>query len=84
MLRQKIELLKKDRAAICLPKPSLGAEAEVGLRTGQQAGARARVADAKKEKASLFYELVAVRVRANKSWESFNIRVNPALTLNSG
>ncbi|TNM88289.1 hypothetical protein fugu_006510 [Takifugu bimaculatus] len=60
-LRQRIELLKRDRAAICLPKPSPGTEAEIGLRTGQQAGARARVADAKKEKASLFYELVAVR-----------------------
>lgn len=63
-LRQKIELLKRDRAAICLPNPSPGTEAETGLRTGQQAGARARMADAKKEKASLFYELVSVRVRA--------------------
>lgn len=83
-LRQKIELLKRDRAAICLPKPSVGTEAEIGLRTGHQAGARARVADARKEKASLFYELVAVRVRAHESWKSFNIRVNPVLIPNSG
>lgn len=62
-LRQKIVLLKRDRAAICLPNPSPETEAG-GLRTGQQAGARARMADAKKEKASLFYELVSVRVRA--------------------
>lgn len=62
-LRQKIELLKRDRAAICLPNPSPETEAG-GLRTGQQGGARARMADAKKEKASLFYELVSVRVRA--------------------
>lgn len=63
-LRQKIELLKRNRAAIRLPNPSPGTEAETGPRTGQQGGARARMADAKKEKASLFYELVSVRVRA--------------------
>lgn len=60
-LRQKIELLKRDREAISLPKPSPGTEAETGLRTCQQAGARAKMADAKKEKASLFYELISAR-----------------------
>lgn len=66
-LRQKIELLKRDREAISLPKPSSGTEAETGPRTCQQAGARAKMADAKKEKASLFYELISVRVGASHS-----------------
>lgn len=66
-LRQKIELLKRDREAISLPKPSLGTEAETRLRTSQQAGARAKMADAKKEKASIFYELISVRVGASNS-----------------
>lgn len=66
-LRQKIELLKRDREAISLPKPSPGTEAETGLRTCQQAGARAKMADAKKEKASLFYELISARVEASNS-----------------
>lgn len=66
-LRQKIELLKRDREAISLPKPSPRTEAETGLRTCQQAAARAKMADAKKEKASLLYELISARVEASNS-----------------
>lgn len=66
-LRQKIELLKRDREAIGLPKPSPAAEAESGLRTWEQAGARAKMAEAKKEKASLVCEIVSVRVGASNS-----------------
>ncbi|CAG00762.1 unnamed protein product [Tetraodon nigroviridis] len=60
-LRQKIELLKRDREAVSLPKASPGTEAETGLRACQQAGARAKMADPKKEKASLFHEFLSVR-----------------------
>lgn len=66
-LRQKIELLKRDREAISLPKASLGTEGETGLRTCQQAGARAKMADPKKEKASLFHEFLSARVGASNS-----------------
>lgn len=72
VLRQKIECLKRDRAAISLPKPSPGVEGEMSPKTGPQAGPRgghvtkdnAKPPDAKKEKASLFYELISVRVGA--------------------
>ncbi len=70
VLRQKIERLKRDRAAIRLPKPSPGAEGKLSPETGYQAGSRgghvtkdnAKSSDTKKEKASLFYELISVRV----------------------
>ncbi|KAI3368596.1 hypothetical protein L3Q82_025595 [Scortum barcoo] len=68
-LRQQIERLKRDRAAICLPKPSPGAEIKMSHETGHLAGSRgghmakdnAKAPDTKKEKASLFYELISVR-----------------------
>lgn len=66
-LRQKIELLTREREAISLPKSSPGSEAETRLRACQQAGGRAKMADAQREKASLFYELVSVRVGASNS-----------------
>ncbi|KAM8744538.1 uncharacterized protein ushbp1 [Acanthopagrus schlegelii] len=68
VLRQKIKRLKSDRAALCLPKQSTGAEGRMSPETGQQAGSRGHVtkdntkpSDTKKEKASLFYELISVR-----------------------
>uniref|UniRef100_A0A4W6CRQ5 Usher syndrome 1C binding protein 1 n=1 Tax=Lates calcarifer TaxID=8187 RepID=A0A4W6CRQ5_LATCA len=72
VLRQQIERLKRDRAAICLPKPSPAAETNLSPDTGHPAGSRGghvtkdnvRPPDAKKEKASLFYELISVRVGA--------------------
>ncbi|XP_008282986.1 colorectal mutant cancer protein [Stegastes partitus] len=68
-LRQQIERLKKDRAAICLPKPSSGPESKLRPEAGQLAGSRyghmtkngTKPPDGKKEKASLFYELISVR-----------------------
>ncbi|XP_023143594.1 uncharacterized protein ushbp1 isoform X2 [Amphiprion ocellaris] len=68
-LRQQIERLKKDRAAICLPKPGPGAESKLSPEAGQPAGSRwghmtkdnTKPPDSKKEKASLFYELISVR-----------------------
>ncbi|MEQ2282010.1 hypothetical protein AMECASPLE_036151, partial [Ameca splendens] len=68
-LRQQIEQLKRERAAICLPKPVPGAEVNLSLETGQQAGTRwghmmkdnTRPHESKREKASLFYELISVR-----------------------
>lgn len=71
VLRQKIKRLKSDRAALCLPKQSTGAEGRMSPETGQQAGSRGghvtkdntKPSDTKKEKASLFYELISVRVR---------------------
>lgn len=70
VLRQKIERLKKERAAISLPKSRPGAEGEICPRTGHQAALRGghltkdnvKLPDAKKEKASLFYDLISVRV----------------------
>ncbi|XP_039892033.1 uncharacterized protein ushbp1 [Simochromis diagramma] len=61
-LRQQIERLKRDRAAICLPKPGPGAEAKLSP-PGQRGGhmTKDKPADNKKEKASLFYELISVR-----------------------
>ncbi|KAG7230589.1 hypothetical protein INR49_025306, partial [Caranx melampygus] len=69
VLRQQIERLKRDRAAICLPKPNPGAESKLSPETNHQAGSRGghvtkdnvRPPDVKKEKASLFYELISVR-----------------------
>ncbi|XP_072295259.1 uncharacterized protein ushbp1 [Eucyclogobius newberryi] len=67
-LRQHIERLKRERAAICLPKTGPGGAAckpipdsgaAPGSRTGH--GNKERPADTKKEKASLFYELISVR-----------------------
>ncbi|XP_013862783.1 colorectal mutant cancer protein [Austrofundulus limnaeus] len=68
-LRQQIQRLKKDRAAICLPKSDLGAEGRPCLGTGLPAGTRwthvpkdnSKPPENKREKASLFYELVSVR-----------------------
>lgn len=58
VLRQQIEHLKRERAAICLPKPSPGS------RGGHVTKDNAKPPDTKKEKASLFYELISVRVGA--------------------
>ncbi|KAJ0065747.1 hypothetical protein NL108_017797, partial [Boleophthalmus pectinirostris] len=65
-LRQHIERLKRERAAICLPKAG-AAQCKMipdsgptpGSRTGH--ASRDRASDTKKEKASLFYELISVR-----------------------
>ncbi|XP_032381709.1 LOW QUALITY PROTEIN: colorectal mutant cancer protein [Etheostoma spectabile] len=69
VLRQQIERLKRERAAICLPKPSPGVEGKMSPETGHLDGSRgghvtkdnAKPPDTKKEKASLFYELISVR-----------------------
>ncbi|XP_053178438.1 uncharacterized protein ushbp1 [Scomber japonicus] len=68
-LRQQIEHLKRDRAAICLPKPGPGAEGKTSPDTGSPVGTRGghttkdntRAPETKKEKASMFYELISVR-----------------------
>uniref|UniRef100_A0A8C6V7V6 Usher syndrome 1C binding protein 1 n=1 Tax=Neogobius melanostomus TaxID=47308 RepID=A0A8C6V7V6_9GOBI len=67
-LRQLIESLKKERAAICLPKAGPGgAECKLIPDSGSASGSRAghmnrdRPPDTKKEKTSLFYELISVR-----------------------
>lgn len=67
-LRQLIERLKKERAAICLPKAGPGGgECKLIPDSGPAQGSRAghmnkdRPPDTKKEKASLFYELISVR-----------------------
>ncbi|KAM3620274.1 uncharacterized protein V6R79_020798 [Siganus canaliculatus] len=67
VLRQKIQHLKRDRAAISLPKASPGPEGKVSPKTGHQAASRGghmakdKPPDTKKEKASVFYELISVR-----------------------
>ncbi|XP_042368010.1 uncharacterized protein ushbp1 isoform X2 [Plectropomus leopardus] len=69
VLRQQIERLKKERAALRLPKPSPGTVSEMSPETGLPAGSRGghvmkentKPPDTKKEKASLFYELISVR-----------------------
>ncbi|XP_054458641.1 uncharacterized protein ushbp1 [Anoplopoma fimbria] len=68
VLRQQIERLKRNRAAICLPKLRPGVEGKMSPETGQPAGSRGghvtkdtKPPDSKKEKASLFYELISVR-----------------------
>ncbi|XP_029284672.1 colorectal mutant cancer protein isoform X2 [Cottoperca gobio] len=68
VLLQQIERLKRDRAAICLPKPSPGVEGKMSHETGHPARSRggqvtkdnAKPPDTKKEKAS-FYQLISVR-----------------------
>ncbi|XP_060934678.1 uncharacterized protein ushbp1 [Limanda limanda] len=68
-LRQQIERLKRERAAISLPKPNQQLESQLSPETSHPAGPGGghvtrdnfRPLDAKKEKASLFYELVSVR-----------------------
>ncbi|XP_041647722.1 colorectal mutant cancer protein [Cheilinus undulatus] len=68
-LRQKIERLKRDRAAICPPIPSKRDEGKMNPETANLAGSRREAVtkeslkppDTKKEKASLFYELISVR-----------------------
>ncbi|XP_061594782.1 uncharacterized protein ushbp1 [Cololabis saira] len=67
VLRQLIERLKRDRAAVCLPRP--GPEGKPSSDAGQPAGTRSghvtrdgsKPPDTKREKASLFYELISVR-----------------------
>ncbi|XP_029004969.1 colorectal mutant cancer protein isoform X2 [Betta splendens] len=69
VLRQRIEHLKRDRAAICLPKPRPGVKGETSLDAGHPVGSRAghgtkdvtKPPEARKEKASVFYELISVR-----------------------
>ncbi|XP_031715238.1 uncharacterized protein ushbp1 isoform X2 [Anarrhichthys ocellatus] len=69
VLRQQIERLKRDRAAICRPKLSPGVEGKMSPETAHPAGSReghvtkhnAKPPDSKKEKASLFCELISVR-----------------------
>lgn len=68
-LRQQIERLKRERAAICLPKLGPGSEVKLSSETGQSAGTRwghmmkdnPKPPESKREKASLFYELISVR-----------------------
>ncbi|CAB1454862.1 unnamed protein product [Pleuronectes platessa] len=68
-LRQQIERLKRERAAISLPKPHQQQESQLSPETSHRAGPRGghvtrdnfRPLDAKKEKASVFYELISVR-----------------------
>ncbi|XP_069377830.1 colorectal mutant cancer protein isoform X2 [Paralichthys olivaceus] len=68
-LRQQIEHLKRERAAISLPKPNQQQESKLSPETSHPAGSREghvtrenfRPLDAKKEKASLFCELISVR-----------------------
>ncbi|XP_077964319.1 uncharacterized protein ushbp1 isoform X2 [Gasterosteus aculeatus] len=69
VLRQQIERLKRDRAAICRPKLSPGVESKMSPGNGHPAGPRGghvtkdntKPPDAKKAKASLFCELISVR-----------------------
>lgn len=62
-LRQKIEHLKRDKAAICLPKSSPAVEDETAPKTrGTTAKDSSRGPDGKKEKTSLLYEFISVRV----------------------
>ncbi|XP_043986468.1 uncharacterized protein ushbp1 [Gambusia affinis] len=69
ILRQQIERLKRERAAICPAKPGPGAEVRLSSETGQPVGTRwghmmkdnTKPPESKREKASLFYELISVR-----------------------
>ncbi|XP_071342368.1 colorectal mutant cancer protein [Trachinotus anak] len=67
VLRQQIEHLKRERAAICLPKPSPRVESKLSPETSHPRGGghltrdNVKPPDGKKEKASLFYELISVR-----------------------
>ncbi|XP_069009357.1 colorectal mutant cancer protein isoform X1 [Embiotoca jacksoni] len=68
-LRQLIQRLKRDRAAICLSKPGPAVKTKLSPETGHPAGSRwghvlkdnTKPPDPKKETASLFYELISVR-----------------------
>lgn len=67
-LRQQIERLKKDRAAICLPKPINTVENKLGAEFTHQAGPRSvhpykdtHKTENKKEKPTVFHELISVR-----------------------
>ncbi|XP_047442720.1 uncharacterized protein ushbp1 [Mugil cephalus] len=60
-LRQQIERLKRERAAICLPKPSPDAGHLGGSRWGHVTKDNIKPPETKKEKASLFHELISVR-----------------------
>lgn len=62
-LRQKIEHLKRNKAAIRLPKSSSAAENETAPKSrGTTAKDRSWGPDGKKEKTSLLYEFISVRV----------------------
>ncbi|KAM4739463.1 colorectal mutant cancer protein isoform 2-T2 [Anableps anableps] len=66
-LHQQIERLKRERAAICLPKAAPGAEVRLSSETSQPAGTRwghmmkDNTKPPENKKASLFYELISVR-----------------------
>ncbi|KAM6962604.1 colorectal mutant cancer protein [Aplochiton taeniatus] len=65
-LRHKIESLKWERAAVCVPKPGPGGEGKLSPDTGTLAGPRGgqRVKEGSnmnREKSALLYELVTVR-----------------------
>ncbi|XP_034036024.1 uncharacterized protein ushbp1 isoform X2 [Thalassophryne amazonica] len=61
-LRQQIERLKKNRAAICVPKSGPGTDEKLCSDTGGPGLTdNTRFPDNKKERASLFYELISVR-----------------------
>ncbi|KAM9763004.1 colorectal mutant cancer protein isoform 2-T2 [Menidia menidia] len=68
-LREQIERLKRDRAAICLRKPCPVVQGKPSAETNQLAGTKGGPAtkdgskppETKREKASLFYELISVR-----------------------
>ncbi|XP_029904946.1 uncharacterized protein ushbp1 isoform X2 [Myripristis murdjan] len=68
-LHQQIERLKKDRAAICLPKRGPRGEAKLSPDTGNVPGTRGghgaadndSPPDSKKEKAALLFQLISVR-----------------------
>lgn len=92
-LRNHIALLKRDRAAISLHMSGQGTGAKLSSDAGQPAGQRwghgskdvSKPPDSKREKASLFYELVSVRVRAaHLKFEIFNLfnHVNVRKTTN--
>ncbi|KAM9383857.1 colorectal mutant cancer protein [Pholidichthys leucotaenia] len=63
-LRQQIARIKREREAICLPKPGPGVEVKqspAGSRQGKMTKDNTKPSDVKKETASLFYELISVR-----------------------
>lgn len=83
-LRQQIERLKRDRANICLLKPGPGAEGSINQDAGIPSGSRGGhltkdhipPTDSKTEKASLFYELISVKVGVMwllKWWRKSNL-----------
>ncbi|XP_029506894.1 colorectal mutant cancer protein isoform X1 [Oncorhynchus nerka] len=71
-IRERIERLKQDRAAVCVPKPGPGGEGNLSPDTGTLAGLRgsrggqggqdtSNPQSTKREKAVLLYDLVTVR-----------------------